>query len=63
MGVNEFVILQVRIKSAHAIYLFRLTGRQVFARIETPAPFKQALSPQDFVNSRNTSTKVVRRIE
>src|SRR6266852_4117551 len=40
MRVNEFVILQVRIEFAHAIYLFRLAGRQVFVRVKTPAPFK-----------------------
>jgi hypothetical protein len=40
MRVNEFVILQVRIKFAHAIYLFRLARRQIFVRVKTPAPFK-----------------------
>jgi hypothetical protein len=63
MCVNEFVILQVMIKLADAIYLLSLTGGQILAWIETSAPFKKILPSQNFVNARNAPSKIVDRIE
>src|SRR6266550_5883514 len=55
----ECVILQMRIGSAHAIEFCALTRRELLLRIETPAPFEQALTPQYLMNARNTSLKIV----
>ena len=63
MCVNEFVILQVMIELADAINLLCLTGRQIFVRIETPAPFEKTLPSQDFMNARNATMKIVDRIK
>ncbi len=53
----------MRIGSAHAIDFRALTGRELLVRVETPAPFEQALSPQYLMDARNTSLKIVRGIE
>src|ERR1700730_9186915 len=63
MCVNEFVILQVMIKLADAIYLLCLTGGQVFVWIETPAPFEKTLPSHNFVNARTAPAKMVNSIE
>src|SRR5450631_65091 len=57
------VILQMRIGPAYAIEFFALTRREFLLRIETPAPFEQALAPQYLMNARNTSLKIVHGIE
>ena len=59
----ECVILKMRIGSADAIEFLALTGREFLVRIETPAPFEQALTPQYLMNARNASVKIVRGIE
>jgi hypothetical protein len=59
----ECVILQMRIGFADAIEFRALTRREILLRIETPAPFEQALTPQYLMNARNTSLKIVRGIE
>src|SRR5580765_6592007 len=53
----------MRIGSAHAIEFRALTRREFLPRIETPAPFEQALTPQYLMNAWNTSLKTVRGIE
>ena len=63
MLLHECVILKMRIGSAHAIEFRALPRREFLLRIETPAPFEQALAPQYLMNARNTSLKIVRGIE
>src|ERR1700693_3853634 len=63
MRINEFVILQMMIALADAIYLLCLAWGQIFVRIETPAPFEKTLPSQNFVNARNAPAKIVNRIE
>src|ERR1700719_3468221 len=63
MRVNEFIILQMMIKLADAIYLLCLTRGQSFEWIETPAPFKKTLPSQNFVNNGNAAVKIVNGIE
>ena len=63
MRANEFVILQVGIKSAYAIDLLDLARREIFVRIKAPTSFEQTLPSQNFVYPRNASAKVVRRVK
>jgi len=48
---------------AHAIELRVLIWGEFLFRIETPAPFEQALTPQYLMNARNASLKIVCGIE
>jgi hypothetical protein len=45
MLLYERVILKMWIGAAYAIEFHTLTWRKFFFRIETPAPFEQALTP------------------
>src|SRR5712692_3588480 len=53
----------MRVGSAHAIDFLTLTRRQFLLWIKTPASFEQALTPQNLMDARNASPKIMRRIE
>jgi hypothetical protein len=63
MLLYERVIPQMWIGAAHSIDLRTLAGRKFLAWVKTPASFEQSLPPQDFMDARNTSTKIVSGIE
>lgn len=46
-----------------AVYLFELTWRQGFVRVEAPDAFKETLTTKNFVEPRDTAAEPVRRIE
>ena len=51
------------IACTHSIDLFKLTGREIFVRIETPTPGKQPLPAQNLVYPRDATGKPVARVE
>ncbi len=63
MLLYEGIILQMRIRSAHAVDFFHLAWGKFLVGIKTPAAFQQTLTPQDLMYARNTSTKLVSGIE
>ena len=63
IGSNKFIIMQIRISIMHSGNFPGLSGGKHFCRIQTPDPFEQPLPPQNLVDTRNTSGKVVSRIK
>src|SRR3984957_1516693 len=63
MLLYEGIILQMRIRLAHAVDFFYLSRREFLMRIKTPASFEQTLAPQNLVNAGNASVKLVYGIE
>src|SRR6202161_577383 len=63
MLLYEDIMLQMRIRVAHAVDFFYLARGEFLMRIKTPASFEQTLAPQEFVNAGNTSVKLVCGIE
>src|SRR5579859_1728497 len=59
----EGIIPQMRIRFAHAVDFFHLARGEFLMGIKTPAAFQQALTPQDLMYARNTSTKLVSGIK
>ena len=60
---DEIIVIEVRVAVIDAINLFHLSGRQFFARIETPAACQQTLPPQNLVQAGDAPGKIVRRVE
>src|SRR5262249_1444232 len=61
--LHKGIVLQMWICLAHTLNFPSLTGRETFPRIEAPAAFEEPLPAQNFVDSGNTSMKVVSWVE
>ena len=57
------IVIEMRIGLVDAVDLFPLSGRQIFVGVETPCALEQALSPQNFMNSRNTPSELMGGVE
>jgi hypothetical protein len=63
MLANEAVVVQIWICRVDQVNLLHLSARKIFLRLEAPAPLEQSLAPEDFMQSRDASPKMIRRIK
>src|SRR5947207_9152369 len=63
MLLDELVVLQVRICSANPIDFLALSRRKILVGIQAPSAFKQFLTAQNFMDSRNAASEIMRWIK
>ena len=62
-SLDELVVVQVRVRGEDAVDLCLLSGRQVFGRVEAPAPRHQPLPAEDLVDAGDAASELVRDVE
>ena len=60
---NEIVIREVRIALTDAIDLRGLPVAECFVGVKAPVAFKQSLTPQHLVNTRDAAGEIVGRVK
>src|SRR5262245_39415714 len=60
---HEIIVVQAPIAVIDAINLFHLSGRKVFARVETPAARQQSLSAQNLMQAGDATGEIVLGVE
>ena len=63
VGLNKFIVGEVRVSFADAVDFRRLSRREPFMRIETEPILQQALTAEHLMDPRNAASKAIRCIE
>src|SRR5215467_8566472 len=63
LSTHKYVVIQFRIGTIDPVNLLFLSGAEGFLRIQAPNAFKQTLSPQYFMQTRDAAREVVCCIE
>ena len=63
IGLNEFIVIQVRVGSANPVDFFALARRKFHVRIQAERIRHQTLAAKDFMNAGDAAGKTIRGIE